>query len=405
MDDRTIAIHKFIIGAHSEKRKILQENAIYLNDDFFKDVLKRGFDLYRHIPEHYRTTSLKLWLVRVGGFSFLPEREKTYELALEAVRKSSFALNHVPKEFMDTDLCLEAVKIHGKYAMQFLPVDMVIKALEVYRQEHPASLPKLIPSGSIEELERVLTEEHTDPNILYLDRDPKKQDTPLQYAFKTIENRGRLKQVVQLLLEFGAEPDYYQKAYNAVSPLDSALRTGDSELISMIREASDSPVSKEENSREVSMKIDQRLFDAIQVEFSEPKRTGNRDAPFEMAYSVKISYNGEEIDGTFTVNLDSALSSKIKNDPHFLKNMYLDSIANECASVINTSDLDEWADEYGYDLECPDVIQKANTLYKKCVDQHDKWKSLMGDNFEHFVFPKDYGPYFDEEEEASSPVP
>lgn len=64
--------------------------------------------------------------IRESGFNLchLPIKERTYQLCLEAVKRTGTALQFVPKEIVTNEICLTAIKTNG-WAIIHVPEEFI----------------------------------------------------------------------------------------------------------------------------------------------------------------------------------------------------------------------------------------------------------------------------------------
>jgi hypothetical protein len=74
------------------------------------------------VPEKYKTAELCLLALKTNGHELLyvPEKLKTAELCLTAIMLDGCALQYVPEKLRTVELCLAAVKKSG-YSLEYVP--------------------------------------------------------------------------------------------------------------------------------------------------------------------------------------------------------------------------------------------------------------------------------------------
>jgi hypothetical protein len=130
-------IQREIFNNMSERAvQILKEEMEYMGPVRLKDIidaqekiLKIIIDLDKHgglnsVIRKYRGEIIGreeiIYLWMEDEYLGHPEKLKTTELCLEAVKQNSYALEHVPDEHKTAEVCFEAVKQDG-YALKFVP--------------------------------------------------------------------------------------------------------------------------------------------------------------------------------------------------------------------------------------------------------------------------------------------
>lgn len=89
-----------------------KENFSY---ECFKKAVKQGVNVFRYVPEKYKTEELSLIATKMNGLSimFLSEAGKTEKVYLAAVKQTGLALEYVPHEYRSNKICETAVKETG----------------------------------------------------------------------------------------------------------------------------------------------------------------------------------------------------------------------------------------------------------------------------------------------------
>jgi hypothetical protein len=100
-------------------------------EKIFELVKKEGLAL-EDVPEKLKTYDVCLAAVRNSGWvlGYVPEKHKTAELCLEAVRQNGVALVDVPEEQKTAELCFEAVR-QNDGALPFVPEKLQSQVKEI----------------------------------------------------------------------------------------------------------------------------------------------------------------------------------------------------------------------------------------------------------------------------------
>ena len=95
-----------------------KENFSY---ECFKKAVKQGSNIFRHVPEKYKTEELSLMAAKMDGLSIMfgCKNGKTEKVYLAAVKQNGLALEHVPHEYRTDQICEAAVKEIG-HALKFI---------------------------------------------------------------------------------------------------------------------------------------------------------------------------------------------------------------------------------------------------------------------------------------------
>jgi len=104
----------------------------FFSDESYKSMLlPRLCDCLQYMPEKLKTTELCLEAVKQSAefaLKYVPEKLKTAEFFLEAAKQGSFVLKHMPEKLKTAELCLEAVKQNGN-ALEHVPEKLITAEL------------------------------------------------------------------------------------------------------------------------------------------------------------------------------------------------------------------------------------------------------------------------------------
>lgn len=119
-----------------------------LRDIYTKVVNNNGYAL-QHVPLEYRDYKLCLQAVQSVGTSivYVPQEHKTYELCFQAVQANGHALEFIPKQHKTYELCLQATQAkesslkwvpdeHKTYELCLLAVRMNRDSLQYVPYQH-----------------------------------------------------------------------------------------------------------------------------------------------------------------------------------------------------------------------------------------------------------------------------
>jgi len=80
---------------------------------------------FKNIPEKYKTYDICLLAIKSNSinFEYVPENLKTSEICLEAVKKAGYNLGYVPEKLKTKELCMIAVQDRGKN-LEYVPENL-----------------------------------------------------------------------------------------------------------------------------------------------------------------------------------------------------------------------------------------------------------------------------------------
>jgi hypothetical protein len=94
-------------------------------------------------------------------------------------------------------------------------------------------------------------------------------------------------------------------------------------------------------------------------------------------FSCRLTYQGR------SMTIDYWMGRGIKRDPNAAD--VLDSILSDASSFDSARDFRDWASDFGYDTDDPDVLTEAQKTYSTVRKQTDRLKTLLGNDYEEFL--------------------
>jgi hypothetical protein len=100
--------------------------------------------------------------------------------------------------------------------------------------------------------------------------------------------------------------------------------------------------------------------------------------PEHRPYKVTLTYQGRKLTVPFY------MGPALEHDPTTVD--VLDCLLSDAAGYENATDLDDWAAEYGYNLDEPPDRAHTRRIYRQVERQTEKLRSFLGDDYQMFLY-------------------
>ena len=94
-------------------------------------------------------------------------------------------------------------------------------------------------------------------------------------------------------------------------------------------------------------------------------------------FSCRLTYQGR------SMTIDYWMGRGIKHDPTAVD--VLDNLLLDASSFDSARNFEEWASDFGFDMEEPESRKKAKKIYSAVRKETERLKTLLGSDYEEFL--------------------